>query len=513
MNWKNQLPRPVYDARPDWIALYDFAWESARRHRIALPGMPQSPYMDEAFCDTELWIWDSCFMALFCKYAPDAFPGVETLENFYRVLYENTPLPQIITRNAPAWTQWTIGQPAQVRIHIADNPPLFAWAELENFRMTGNYNRVRALLQRQVLQRHYRYFESLREPAEPPNRFVSNRTCLWSRPDGIGYHWEGGRSGMDNTPRGRRSASCEVHRPNDPDLLWVDALAQQALAARCIAELAEAAGDQAVMTEFHNEFRRKQALLERYYWSEQDHCYFDRYESDGSFCKVTTIASFWPALAGAAAPERVEQMMQTLLTPEKLGGAVPLLSLARDDGDFDPAGRYWRGGLWLPGAYMAIKSFDRYGHYAEATAAAERILEHQTRTWRDFAPHTIWECYSPTAAAPATDANGDPDARPDFCGWSALGPIALLLEDAIGLREADAVNRRLRWEPPREVHGRIGVEHYRFGEITADLICDEAACTVQSDHPFTLLLSGRELAIPAGKSIWHRTRQAAGGEQ
>ena len=63
--------------------LYNKAWELAFMHIKDVPGMPQNPYMDEAFCDTQVWIWDTCFMTLFCKYANRVFPGVESLKNFY----------------------------------------------------------------------------------------------------------------------------------------------------------------------------------------------------------------------------------------------------------------------------------------------------------------------------------------------------------------------------------------------------------------------------------------------
>ena len=125
--WRSRIPVPVYDGEPELNGLYWKAWELAHDHLIDLPGMPQTPYMDEAFCDTDIWIWDTCFMALFCKYAQSRFPGVESLHNFYDVLYGGKTLPRIITKNAPAWTGEVIGREAQVRIHIFDNPPLFAW--------------------------------------------------------------------------------------------------------------------------------------------------------------------------------------------------------------------------------------------------------------------------------------------------------------------------------------------------------------------------------------------------
>lgn len=91
--WRSQVPEPVFDERPEYNRLYERTWELAHDHLLDLPGMPQTPYMDEAFCDVRIWIWDSCFMSLFCKYAPNCFPGVETLNNFYLPLYGSGRLP------------------------------------------------------------------------------------------------------------------------------------------------------------------------------------------------------------------------------------------------------------------------------------------------------------------------------------------------------------------------------------------------------------------------------------
>ena len=144
--WRSQVPEPVFDERPEYNRLYERTWELAHDHLLDLPGMPQTPYMDEAFCDVRIWIWDSCFMSLFCKYAPNCFPGVETLNNFYLPLYGGRRLPQVIARNAPEWTGATNGEPAEIKICIADNPPLFAWAELQNALMTGDREHLRELL-------------------------------------------------------------------------------------------------------------------------------------------------------------------------------------------------------------------------------------------------------------------------------------------------------------------------------------------------------------------------------
>ena len=238
-NWESEIPIPVDDERPEYFDFYLEAWKLAAKHVLDLPGMPQTPYMDEAFCDTDVWIWDTCFMTLFCKYAPKSFPGIETLNNFYELLYGTKKYPIIITRNAPGWTGETVGKPAQVKLHIADNPPLFAWAEYLYVKMTGDLDHIKELLNKQYLQKHFDWFNSLKEQTSIPG--VRAGTCLIRHP--LGFFWEGGRSGMDNTPRGRIGEHAFENRPNNPEMLWVDAIGQQALSAWCISQLFAMVGD------------------------------------------------------------------------------------------------------------------------------------------------------------------------------------------------------------------------------------------------------------------------------
>ena len=48
---------------------------------------------------------------------------------------------------------------------------------------------------------------------------------------------------MDNTPRGRTEAPTTKERPNNPDMLWIDAICQQALSANTIADMFRLVGD------------------------------------------------------------------------------------------------------------------------------------------------------------------------------------------------------------------------------------------------------------------------------
>lgn len=500
--WKSQVPEPIFDEKPEYNTLYARAWELARAHLLDLPGMPQTPYMDEAFCDVCIWIWDSCFMSLFCKYAPNRFPGIETLNNFYRPLYDGARLPQIVARNAPEWTGAVNGESAEVRIHIADNPPLFAWAELQNALMTGDREHLRKLLiEKQYLQRHFDWLETLTEQTSLP---MVGEPTYWKKRE-KGYLWEGGASGMDNTPRGRIGKTAPMPRPNNPRMLWVDAISQQALAASCIATLAGEIGEEELAATWRKRFDEIRGIVNENYWCDEDGFYYDIDCEDGHFYRVVTPASFWPLLAGIPTPEQVERMVAFAMTPERLGGELPLLSLARNDADFNAEnGCYWRGALWLPTAYMAVKGLEKYGKFDLARECARKIVEHQYRTFTEYEPHTIWECYAPNTPEPARscDENGR-IVRPDFCGWSALGPISLYLENVIGLSDANAFARTLRWALPKKITGRIGVRNYRFGDVIADLVLENGVLTTRSNRPFRLTLNGIALDIFVGEKRIH----------
>ena len=499
-NWKQYLPRPICEDQPEYEAFYRKAWELAHDHVKEIPGMPQSPYMDEGFCDTQVWIWDTCFMALFCKFAPEAFPGVESFRNFYDVLYHGKILPEVIpTEDEPFWTKAKPGIPYHVQVHIADNPPLFAFAEYENALMHGDADYVKELLyKKRSLQRHYDWIEGLTERISLPGVFLSTHL---TRED-CGYTWEGGCSGMDNTPRGRSGDSTDKERPNNPDLLWVDAICQQALSARCIAKLFTLVGDGAGASEWEARFREKQALINRLYWDERDRFYYDIDRKDHSFCRVMTIASFWALTAEVATPDRAAELISHALDPDAFGGEVPLISLAAKDGDFSPRGRYWRGSLWLPTAYAALKGLTAYGYHKEAHDAAARILHHMLRTYLDYEPHTIWECYSPTAPEPGTTPKDNAVVRPDFCGWSALGPISIFMEYVLGFHTVNAFTRTVEWEKPAELKKRIGIRNLRFGDVVTDIVAEGSVCHVTSNAPYVLRINGTDHSVKAGENCF-----------
>ena len=314
-DWRDALPRPVFDERPELVDFYYRAWEIAHTHIVNVPGLPMPRYMDCGHRSDRIWIWDTCFMALYCKYAPQEFPGIESLENFYSLLLDDDgrPLPRVVGNR---WCGEEEGQMLDFMVHHPDNPPLFAWTELSYALQTGDKARLeRICVEKRWLQRWVDFFDAF-DPDAPKPRGTCVPVRLRRCADG--YHWAGCPSGMDNTPRGRTAAcpSDDAGRcPDNPDLLWIDALAQQGLSALCISRIAAILGRDAEADTWRSVWAGIRDKVNDLYWDDADGFYYDILSPDHSKVKVMTIASFWPLLAEMPEPDMADRLVEKLSDP------------------------------------------------------------------------------------------------------------------------------------------------------------------------------------------------------
>jgi len=466
--WKTAIPRPIADFAPQYLELYWRAWQIAHDRIRHHPDLPQPFFMDEAFQSTTIWIWDTCFIALYCKYAPAALPGIESLNNFYAPMHDP---------DCP---------PSPMNIQHPDNPPLFAWAEEGYFKLTNDIEHIRELLvEKQYLQKHFQWFDTVQPGWRHKSaKHYSVHVALKKVEDG--YFWNGIQSGMDNTPR------------QDTACLWVDAIAQQGLSALCISRLAEAVGLDEMAGRWRRTYDTIKAKVNDLYWDDADGIYYDIDSETREFSRVKTPAAYWPMLAEMCSPAQAARLLEHALDGETFGTNRPWASVARSHPDFTtPDGNYWRGGIWLPLSYMATKALEIYGYLAEADQAAQNLLDMMWRVYEQCEPHSIWECYSPTRDTPA-DVNGK-RVRGEFCGWSALGPISMFIENILGFHVIDAPARRVEWRLYRP--GRHGIENLHFGDVTADIVADgKGEIAVTSNAPFTLVVNGAGIDIQPGQS-------------
>jgi len=461
----SNVPEPVFDDHLEYIELYYIAWKQAWDHVIEKEGVPCSPYLDEGFSPTTIWIWDTAFMALFCRYAYKTFPGVESFDNFYKPLHDQIPSTQ--------------------HMQHPDNPPLFAWAEYCNFMHTGDVERITSLLKdKQYLQKHFDFFNDLKQGS----KVEFGKVPVALEKHSHGFMWNGCSSGMDNTPRGR---------DHHDEIYWLDALAQQALSALYISRLAEAIGDVETALLYKDKHADMANLLNSYYWDDEDGFYYDILIDDiNKHSKVKTPASFWPMLAEVATPEQAKRMVESVQEQHMFGDQIPWTSVSVDDPAFAPTGQYWRGSVWVPTAYMAVKALEKYNFQAFADDTAENLLKHVYATYKNYSPHTIWEAYSPVSAEPATTAGDKGVCRPDFCGWSALVPISMLIENVLGFTEVNALENKIVWRIKRT--SRHGIKNLCFGDVETDLVAHNWHVEVKTNKPYTLNINGKNHKLVAG---------------
>jgi hypothetical protein len=468
------LPAPIVESRPDWVALYWAAWEMAWNKvsfGTADNGLVDA-YMDEGF-NEQIYQWDSSFLCLFGRYGLGLFPVMATLDNFYRKQRDDGYIQRVYSE--------TTGR--EVEPVTADepvvNPPLFAWVEWEYYRFSGDGSRLAAV--RPGLEAYYGWLrEHLRDPAA----------------DGL-YFQTGLGSGMDNTPRGAAARGG-----------WIDMSAQQALAARHLADLAEATGDPMRATEWRQEHAALAATINRLLYHQADGFYYDRTRA-GALTRIKHIGAMWTLLAGVATGDAADRLIEHLADPDEFARAHLFPALAASEPDYSPRGHYWRGGVWAPTNYMTIGGLARVARDDFAAAAAENHLDTMTAVYLAppadpnlIAPeervgdrHTIWECYAPDAPEPATRWDGTYLGRQEFVGWSGLGPIALLYEQILGLRVIGAEGA-IEWMVTRT--DRHGVERMPLGDDRVDLVAEprgDAASPivvhVTCGRPFALVVKPR----------------------
>lgn len=459
---KENLPQPVLEGHPEWLELYDKAWELAFQNVEYIEQEGWNPQMTCMPGVNTIWQWDSCLMTFITNYANGTISALNNLDNLYRLRRESDGYMSMayrISTELPAW-------PGRI------NPPLMAWAEWESYQVTGDKERLAQVLP--ALEGNYQFLENNRR-----------------RVSGLYWFEDPGSSGMDNAPRGPY-ACPEL---DGSGICHVDLGCQQSLSAKCLGNILEVLGQAEKAAFYRQENQRINDLINRYHWSEKIGFYFDFFGRSAADNKVKyinskTAAAFWTILCGAATGQRLERMIGHLFAPDEFYSKVPFATLSADDPNYDPEGGYWLGGVWAPTNFAAIRGLTEMGRSSLAREAAIRYLDAMCAVFRDpVYGKTIWECYCPTQYRPATAEAGE-IVRADFVGWSGLAPITILIENIIGLHFSAKENKVTFEMFPGQL---CGVRNMRFNGATISVECTEytpipgkSKLLVSTDREFAL---------------------------
>jgi neutral trehalase len=275
----------------------------------------------------------------------------------------------------------------------------------------------------------------------------------------------------------------------------VDFTAQQALNALYLARIAEAVGEDEMAAECRSEHAALAERINELMWDEEAGYYWDL-DTAGAPVPARTIAPFWTLLAKVAPPDRARRLVEHLSNPAEFWRPHVFPSLSADHHLYSPEGNYWRGSVWPLTNYAVIKGLSRCGHAALARQAAENHVGQMAAIYKETG--TIWENYSPEHPVPGNIA------KHDFVGFSGLGPIALLIEEILGI-EVDAPANTIRWRlyPTPEQ----GLNDLRFGDNVVSLLAREAdggettiEVTTQREFTLNVQRAGEKmtLSVPPG---------------
>jgi hypothetical protein len=478
---KDKLPAPIYDAEPIWVDVYWKAWELGFRNfyePTAANGFV-SRFIDAAF-SKNIFLWDTCFMTMFCNYAHPLIPGICSLDNFYCKQYPDGEISREIQRdtgeeyppwlnreNAPLFSRWGYRERKAVPVKYVDraaptpNPavtldaldhPIMAWAEMESYRITGDQARLEL-----VWEPLKRYFLALQ-------KYLLQGNGLFMT------DW----ASMDNSPRNPWLEGGGT---------GVDVSSEMVLFAHDMARMARILGRHSETAWFEGEAASTARQINRLMWDDARRFYFDL-SVDGKRGPSRTIAAYWTLLARVAGRSQAVALVQELKNPQTFGRRNAVATCSASEADFNPHGGYWRGAVWPPTTTMVIRGLENYGYRDLAREIAFNHLRLVGAVFKNTG--TIWENYAPDADEP-----GKP-AKKDFVGWSGIGPIMYLLEYGVGL-EPDAGSNQLLWRIPGKF--RVGCERFRFNGHVVSLVAEPGkdranrmSVRVDSDSEFRLHL-------------------------
>ncbi len=406
--------------------MYDKALEITKSK---IRGGDSEPFFKEPFIDAafspNIFLWDTCFMCCFAKYHLDELPVYQALDNFYDRMEEDGYICREYRQNGEAL--WSKDHPVSI------NPPLLAFAEWEIYKVSNDSERLQKVYP--VLKKNFEFHV---------NTYMMEDDLFYG--DTLGM-------GMDNIPRSPRDwepteGNGLTHHELGDQLaamnesaetklnffiaeyvktkqgVWnkqsrlVDFSAQMAMNANYLKEIAVLTGNNGDVEMYDDIHNRIKTALNDKCWNEEDSFYYDL----GFDQQVPRrhIGMYW-ALLGKVIPEdRLEAFLGHLTNPDEFYRRTPLPALSAADPDYMGWGDYWLGGVWAPTAYMVLRGLSEYGKDELAKDLASKIYASVAEVFE--ATDTFWENYAPDLVS-----YGMP-AKKDFCGWTALIPIAFYHE-------------------------------------------------------------------------------------
>ncbi|HNT76127.1 MAG TPA: trehalase family glycosidase [Anaerolineae bacterium] len=311
-----------------------------------------------------MWLWDSVFHTCAMNHL-DADLAWEFLQ---AVLDRQQPDGMI-----PHMMQVT------GRVSAITQPPLLAWGVWENFRVTGNKDRLAY-----ALPHMERYLDwNARHRDQNGNGLLEwfieeNETC------------RSGESGLDNSQRFDAAILLDA----------VDFSVFQARDMSYVARIAEALGEADKAAHWRARAAALSRAIHETLWDEADGFYYDR-DMQGVASSIKAVTGFLPLLLDDLPPERVPRLVAHLQAPREFGAALPIPSMALDTPNWSTD--MWRGATWINMNYLVVEGLRKHGQSTVAQAIVDATLYHVNKYYQQYG--VIFEFYDAKDERPPVDCD------------------------------------------------------------------------------------------------------------
>ena len=453
---KDKLPKPLWNNNKSVIDCYYKAWEIAfsNIHNPEDGSGFVSPFIDSAFNDN-LFMWDSCFITMFGKYASEFFDFQGTLNNFYALQHEDGYIAREVTEND--------GSAGFTRFDgSSTGPNILPWCEYDYYKLTGDKERVEKIFP--VLLAYHQWFRRYR---------------TWRD----GSYWSSGYGcGMDNQPRLKNSESNAERFLSNGHMIWLDTCLQQLISCNMLIKMAEICNRCDDVIDIVAEKEKLGNLINEKLWDDETKFYYDLWEDD-TLNMVKSVGAYWALSADIVPEDKLDDFVTHLENDKEFNRPTRVPSLSADDKYYDEGGSYWCGSIWAPTNYMVLKGLSGNGYHDLAFDIAENCVDSVVEVFEKTG--TIWENY-----APESKERGN-HSKPDFVGWSGLFPISILIEYVFGIK-VNAEKKEIEWHI--NLTDEFGVENLPLGLLgKVSLLCksrkgkeEKPEIIVKSDIDFTL---------------------------
>ncbi len=383
----------------------------------------KKPFIDAAFSEN-IFLWDTCFMVCFAKYHLDELPVYQALDNFYDQIEEDGYICREYRQDgSPLWSK---NHPVSI------NPPLLAFAELEIYSVSNDKERLQKVypilkMNFEFLVKTYQgddhlfYADTLGMGMDNIQRYPVG----WDNDgNGLTHHELGDKIGEMNASSDDRLNYFITEYPKTLQGVWnkqgrlVDFSCQMAMFADQLKTIATEIEELSDIENYNSIHSKISKAVNEHCWNEEDSIYYDL--GFGKQIPRKHIGMYWALLGKVVPKDKMKRFLSHLENPKEFGRRTPLPALSADDPDYKGWGDYWRGGVWAPTSYMVLKGLTVCGEDALAKRLAQKTYKSVAEVFE--MTNTFWENYSPDLVS-----YGMPSKK-DFCGWTALFPIAVYRE-------------------------------------------------------------------------------------